>query len=1044
MKIINYYENPATPFVNALPDRAYFIPFADEVSALTNLREESPRMQLLNGNWKFNWYPNLDAVPDYFFAADYDPSDLPNIDVPSCWAPQGYDKWHYIGAKQVMPVDPPYVPVDNPCGTYVVDFDYQVDCALPVTELVFEGVDSAYYVWVNGEFVGYSEVSHGLRMFDISKCLKNGKNRLAVLNLKWSKGTYFEQQDKWRQSGIFRDVYLLSRPAVRLEDFYIHQNIADDYSNAELSTDFTFIGEGGEASIKLYAPDGTLVAEGKTAIAEKANCVLKVDAPLLWSAETPYLYKMVIALPGEVIVQRVGFRTITWDKGVIKVNGCRIRIKGVNRHDTDPATAYAVDREHIIRDLTLMKQNNINAIRTAHYQNSPIVIELCSELGLYVMSEADYETNGLMFLAGSGPAITNGYVSFCPIINDDPIYEAIAMDRMTKNVKRDKNQSSVLFWSLGNESGWGMHQETAGRWIKQYDPTRMLHYENLYPAVDRQPDYSMLDVMSKMYASSRWITEKYGDVAEGDDTVELIPGGGVYTEEYYKEAMKDHPFLQCEYIHAMGNSSGDAEDYFELMEKYERFVGGFVWEWADHAKYIGEDRFGNPMYQYGGDSGEFPTDGNFCMDGLNFPDRRPHTSLKEFKNVIRPIRARWAEVNKVVALRNMLNIIDFKDELYAKFELTVNGEVVQSGKIDLPSCAPGCEVNYELDLKIPAEGQCFLNLFYFNKKANAAVPADFELGLDQLEIECVKPAVNPWLVPAKAAADLSVHETDNVIVVSGANDKGTFEYTFDKKLGIFKFLKVNGKQLLDKPMEYNISRAPTDNDRGFGFVYANWKEGGYYDTVTRVYECMAKQFAESVEIAVRFSMAAIYRGNIVNVAGKWTVGADGMIGFDCDVDRQTRFIFMPRFGIRLFLKNQAEDVTYFGYGPGESYNDKHHYCYRGLFKTNVDELFEDYARPQENGSHWFVQYLNVGSENGAGLQVVPGDEQFSFNVSRYSQEMLENTAHNYELVPSNSTIVCIDYMQSGIGSNSCGPVLLKKYRLDAPHFSFSVKMLPRF
>lgn len=1046
MKVQNYYENPATPFVNALPDRAYFIPFDSEKGALSLLREESARMQLLNGSWKFALYPNIESVPESFFAPEYDPSDLDNIDVPGCWQPQGYDKWHYIGAKQIIPVDPPFVPVDNPCGTYVTEFEYHKTADLPVGELVFEGVDSAYYVWLNGVFVGYSEVSHGIRMFNVSDLLKDGTNRLAVLNLKWSKGTYFEIQDKWRMTGIFRDVYLLSRPSVRLEDFYIHQRISDDFREAELNIDLTFIGAGGEAVARLYGPQGELVAEGKTEIKENAKLSLCVQSPLLWSAESPSLYNLVIELPGEVVLQKVGFRTLTWDKGVIKVNGCPIRIKGVNRHDTDPVTAYTVSREHIRRDLMLMKQNNINAIRTAHYQNSPLVIELCNELGLYVMSEADHETNGLMYYGGDKLCFDNGYRRYTPMINDNPEYELCALDRMLKNPKRDKNQCSVLFWSLGNESGWGQHQETAGRWIKEYDPTRMLHYENLYPGFDRKPDYSMLDVMSRMYPSLKWITEAYGDTPEdptnGIGIDEMLPTDP-YTYECYKNAMKDHPLVLCEFIHAMGNSSGDAEDYFQLMEKYERFAGGFVWEWADHAKYIGDDRSGKPMYQYGGDSGEFPTDGNFCMDGLNYPDRRPHTSLKEYKNVLRPVRARWAVPNKVVAFRNMLNVIDFKDEIYAKFDLTCNGVSVQTGTIDLPSCMPGDEAEYPIELNIPAEGECYLNLFYLNKKANDAVPAGFELGLDQLEISCAKPAVNPWFTPAKAVSALRVHESEKSVVICGKNEKGCFEYTFDKQLGIFKSLKINGRQLMNRAMEYNISRAPTDNDRGFGFVYRDWKDAGYFDAVTRVYCTSVCEREHAVEIGLKFGMGAVYRGIAVKVCGKWTVSDDGLISFECDAERTKDFIYLPRFGIRVFLKKEARDVVYFGYGPGENYIDKHHYCYKGLFKTDVDRLFEDYVRPQENGSHWFVKYLNVGGKCGAGLEVIPGDEQFSFNVSRYSQEALENTMHNYELIPSDSTIVCIDCLQSGVGSNSCGPYLLKQYQLNDMSFSFKVKMLPR-
>ena len=1055
MKVANYYEDISTPHVNTLPDRAYYIPFESEEKARKSLREESGRMQLLNGSWKFAWYPCLDAVPQDFYTEGYDPCELGNIDVPGCWQTQGYDKYHYVCNRHIIPADPPFVPADNPCGTYITEFRFSKDPQVPVTELVFEGVDSCFYVWVNGAFAGYSQVSHAASMFDISGLLKEGTNRLAVLNLKWCTGTYFEVQDKWRMTGIFRDVYLLKRPVVRLEDFYVHPEIAADGSSALLKTDFTFRGRGGVIKIRLYGPEGEPAGETETAIEAGAQAELEVAAPKLWSAEEPVLYTMVCRLPGEVIAQKIGFRRITAENGILRINGHPIRIKGVNRHDTDPVTGYTVSREHIRRDLILMKQNNINAVRTAHYQNSPLVTELCNELGLYVMSEADHELHGLAYSGGDLAPIAKklkedekgggGFRYYCPRLNDNPQYEKAAVDRMTKNPIREKNQCSVIFWSLGNESGWGRNQEIAGRWIKEYDPTRLLHYESLFPGQDRKPDYSCLDVMSRMYPSTMWIEEKYGDRPDYDGSEELISNSDAYTENYYKDFMKYHPFLLCEYIHAMGNSVGDAEDYFELMERYERFAGGFVWEWADHAKYVGDDRLGKPMYQYGGDSGEFPADGNFCMDGMTFPDRRPHTSLLEYKNVLRPVRARWSRVNERLALRNMLNVVDFREELYVTYEVSRNGRKFGEGRFELPSCGPGCEAELPLDLKLPPSGECYLTLFYRNKKANPAVPEGFVLGTDQLALETPAPEENPWYVPETALEGLELHETDRMAVIRGRSSRGEFSYTFDKKLGTFCWMQINGKELLDAPIEYNISRAPTDNDRGFGMAYRDWKEIGYYDAVTRVYEkdTAVEEKDGCVEIRVRFGMAAVYRANVLTASSVWTVSPDGAVELRCEVERQTDFVPLPRFGIRLFLKREARKVVYFGYGPHESYIDKHRSCYKALFETDAEELFEDYVRPQENGSHWFVKYLNVGRQEGAGLQVIPGGEEFSFNVSRYTQETLERTAHNYELVPCKSTVVCLDYRQAGIGSDSCGPALLEKYQLREERFTFAVKMLPR-
>ena len=1053
MRIENYYEDISRPHVNTLADRAYFIPFESEKAAITGLREKSERMQLLNGSWKFQWYPCIEDVPQDFFAPDFYYYGMCNIDVPGCWQTQGYDHYHYVGAEHIMPIDPPHVPADNPCGTYITDFEYEPG-ENSVAELVFEGVDACFYVWVNGTFVGYSESSHAISIFDISNVVKNGKNRLAVLNLKWCTGTYFEIQDKWRMTGIFRDVYILKRPSFRLKDFYTRQSISEDYKNAVLQVELLSEGEAlhgqKKAVLKLLNKEGEIVDQAEWKDGDTSQ--LSVKEPDLWTAETPDLYTLLIELPGEVIAQKIGFRIVSVEQGVIKINGKRIRIKGMNRHDTDAKTGYAVDREHIIRDLRLMKQNNINAIRTSHYQNSPLVIELCNEYGFYVMSEADYETHGIASYRGKKapvpegavPQSGDGYRYYCPIFNDDPQYEIIGMDRICKNVKRDKNQPSVIFWSLGNESGWGRIQEISAKWIKEYDPTRLIHYESLFPAFGRKPDYSVLDVLSCMYASTNWIQEKYGDLEGFDGTAEICAHADPYTDQYYKKNMKYMPFLQCEYIHAMGNSSGDAEDYFALMEKYERFAGGFVWEWADHAKYIGDDRYGQPMYQYGGDSGEYPTDGNFCMDGMNDPARRPHSSLKEYKNVLRPVRAEWIEENKSVRLKNMLNIQNLQGAIKICYELSQNGSVIKNGEIETPNCAPGECARIVLPLQVPKEGECYLRLIYKQKRNTVAVPADFELGFDQLKIKATVQN-KPVMFQEKVAVErLTVQEYDSLYVFNGRTEASEFEYVFDKKKGTFREWKINRHQLLDAPIEYNISRAPTDNDRGFGNVYSIWKQEGYYNAVARIYTTELEQKIDHIDIRVSFGMAGIARGVIMRAEVVWSVFDNGKIRFHCIGRRDTDFMYMPRFGIRLFLKKDASEVDYFGYGPHECYVDKHHSCYKEWFRTNVDDLFENYERPQENGNHYGTTYLHVGNKKGTNIQVMPENGTFEFSVSRYTQEILERTKHDYELLPTQQIIVCLDYMQSGVGSNSCGPDLIQKYRLDCAEFQFTIDILPEY
>lgn len=1065
MKITEYYRDIRLPQVNALPDRAYFIPYASRETALTGCREKSERFSLLNGSWKFSYYTSVEEVPEGFYLPEQDLYNHNDIDVPGMWQTQGYDQYQYLNVQNQFWVDPLHVPADVPCATYLTDFLYYNDPESPITELTFEGVDACYYVWVNGQFAGYSEVSHGLRTFDISSMLKEGSNRLAVLNLKWCTGTYYEIQDKFRFSGIFRDVYYVKRSTVHITDFFTHQKFADDYSSAELTVEVSAAGfekkqnarngrDAAQILFELLDTQGNTVASARAEAKEAVTVSLKVQAPALWSAETPNLYTLLITLGDEVIPQQIGFRKIEIRDGMLLINGCRIRLKGVNRHDTDPVVGYAVDKRHMERDLRLMKQNNINAIRTSHYLCSPLLMELANEYGFYMISEADYETHALPSYLGGDAWLPDGKKGtedaanrqFFSLINDNPEFDLLGMDRLCKNVRRDKNSPAVIFWSLGNEAGFGAVQEKAARWIKAYDPDRLIHYESLYSGFDSEPDYSVLDVLSCMYASTDRIRKLYGDnenydVANERTTVQSEPAA----ERFFRDNAFRKPFLQCEYIHAMGNSTGDAEDYFELMEKYPQFIGGFVWEWADHARYMGDDRNGNPIYNYGGDSGEYPHDGNFCMDGLNYPDRRPHTSLKEYKNVCRPVRASWKEQDRVISLKNMLNLQDLQDAVQISYEATRNGVVEKKGELNTPSCAPWQSCEIPVPVPVPAEGECAIRLIYRQKKETKAVPAGHILGFDQLIFSCRSAQENPLYQAAQAEGDLKLVETGKVYVISGRNSKGDFSYTFGKKNGTFTAWKINNRQVMDAPMEFNVFRAPTDNDRGFGGFYKKWVQHGYDHACTDVRNLSAAQTENEVILTEKIMIAGIARGALCRAAVTWAVTKDGAISLNMHVLRDPMFIYMPRFGIRMFLKKEAKDIAYFGYGPDESYIDKHHLAYKGLFSTNVDELFEDYVRPQENGNHYGTTYLRVGNGYGAGLQVIPGFEAaFEFNASRYTQEQLTEARHNYELVPTNNIVLCLDYKNSGIGSSSCGPDLLPKYRLEEKEFDWSIRMLPEY
>ncbi len=1044
MKIANYYDNPSMIHVNTMPDRAYYFPFTKEDEAISKTREHSDNFYSLNGRWRFDYFKSVDEIPEEYILCDFDYSSCGGIDVPGCWQPQGYDEYHYVGARYIMPCNPPYTPQENPCGVYIRDFDYEEVKEFPDIELTFEGVDSCYYVWLNGEFVGFSQVSHSTSRFDVTDKLRKGTNRIVVLNLKWSFGTYFECQDKFRMTGIFRDVYLLRRAKSRIEDFTVRTEIADEKNIASVMIDFHFRGKAGEKiDVSLINPNGGLIDRNVRDVEEKMTVSFAVEKPKLWTAETPELYKAIIKYSGEVIVQNIGLRDIQVISGIMCVNSSPITLKGVNRHDYNSRTGYTISKEQMVQDLRLMKQHNVNAIRTSHYPNSPVFLEYCDQYGFYVMSEADLELHGLAFSeAQSFFEEVNIYSQHCPVLNDDPFYYDAFQDRISKLIKTNKNHCSVIIWSLGNESGWGRNLKKAAQWVKEYDPTRLLQYEGLYPPVESKPDYEELDILSRMYVSTEWIKSKY-EGYDYDVKNELISQPDELTEEYYSQGMKRMPFVLIEFIHAMGNSCGDAEDYFKCIYKYDCFAGGFVWEWCDHARYIGDSPEGRPKYWYGGDSDEYPTDGNFCIDGLISPEMKPHTSLLEYKNVIRPARAEIKDGE--IVIKSTLDFIDLAEYLDITYEVSQNGQTVEVGILPRKSIKARKAVSFELPSGVFKGDNVYLKLEYKAKKGTDFIPSGFSLGFDELNLNAHDNELHTMPLIPEVKAGLKIQELNREIIVQGTNNNGDFCYTFDKKKGVISSLIVNQEELIIKPMEYNIWRAPTDNDRGrgFGMVMSKWTAVGYDRLITGVRNLKIVKSKSAVSIKVDFDLSAVSVKSVLSGTAEWKVTADGLISVFIAANRPSQFIYLPRFGIRLFLRQEIDFVSYFGYGPTESYIDKHHACWHGFFEAKANELFEDYIRPQENGSHFDCSFLSVSDKKSRTLRVVSeGKARFSFNVSHYSQEQLTKASHNFELSQERHTVVCIDYKMSGIGSNSCGPNLLPQYQLEEEYFEFAFTMLP--
>ncbi len=1008
MIVPRFYEDLNVMHDKTMPARAYYIPASVRMDDLVEHRENSDRFQMLSGEWKFQYYNSIYDVKESFYEKGYDVSGFDHVTVPGVWQMDGYDTHQYTNIRYPFPFDPPYVPQDIPCGAYVHNFEYNREKKASKAFLNFEGVDSCFYVWVNGVYAGYSQVSHATSEFDVTDLLNEGENTLAVLVLKWCDGSYLEDQDKFRMSGIFRDVYLLKRPEKTIRDYHITTDVEKDRVTVKLDMYFS---EPVETKVTIEDKYGAVVARGEAA--EDGVLELTVLNPVLWNAENPYLYQIILTMPDEVIVDRIGFRTIEIRDKVVYFNGEKIKFRGVNRHDSDPKTGFVIDVRQIKKDLMLMKQHNFNAIRSSHYPNAPYFYQMCDEYGFMVIDEADIEAHGPFMLYRKEDTDQNRFRRWNEKIADDPAWEKAIVDRVRLMVQRDKNRPCIVMWSMGNESAYGCNFEKALAWTKNFDPDRITQYESArYRNYDITYDYDNLDLYSRMYPSLQEI------------------------EDYLKND-GSKPFLLVEYCHSMGNGPGDFEDYFQMIHKDDRMCGGFVWEWCDHAIAHGTAENGKTRYYYGGDHGEAIHDGNFCMDGLVYPDRTPHTGLLEYKNVYRPVRVvSYDWKNGQIVLHNYMDFDDLNNYVDIFYEMTQDGITVEKGKLVNVVAAPHSDAVVELKLQVPSTGKVYLKLIYRLKKQMPLLEPGHELGFDEIKLanedDRNRQAVK-WLEQEKEVGAIDVKENERQVVLQ-AND---FTYVFDKRTGLFEDMQFAGRSYIDHPMELNIWRAPTDNDM---YIKKEWKKAHYDAAYTRAYRIEVLQNKHGVFIMEHVAVLADTVQKILDVEMTWKINEDGKIEAVIEAVKDREFPELPRFGIRMFLNKKMNEVTYFGMGPQESYRDKHQASCHGLFRSKVAQMHEDYIRPQENGSHYDCDYVEITSGQ-YGIAAVSNDS-FSFNVSVYTQEELERASHNYELEESDSTVFCMDYAMNGIGSNSCGPDVLDKYRFAEEAFRFQFELIP--
>lgn len=996
-----YWEDTLKLHINCEKPHAYFIPYENEYKAQKGIRGTSKFLQSLTGSWKFKYHDSVNNVEDGFYNSDYNVSSWDELVVPSNWQMHGYDKPQYVNFNYPIPFDPPFVPNNNPAGLFVRDFNINSINDKNIN-LFFEGVDSCFYVWINGTQIGYSQVSHMTTEFNITSYLKPGNNRIAVMVLKWCDGSYLECQDKWRLSGIFREVYLLTREKVYISDIFVKTELKDDFSKGTLKCEIeTFGNVSSEIKGILQDNKGNILYEKAIKFLKNGILEFKISDPLLWSAEMPNLYSLFIYHGDEIIPLKVGFKKIEIKNSIILINGKAVKFKGVNRHDTHPELGQAIPMQHMKEELFLMKRHNINAIRTSHYPNDPRFLELCDEIGFYLIDEADLESHG----AGSAGNIDS--------VAKDPMFETAFIDRMELMVERDKNHACIVMWSLGNESGYGENHVKMVEWAKNRDNSRLVHYEGATGWGKNELDSSCLDVYSRMYPT----------ISEMEDLI-------------LNDEMEKRPYILCEYCHAMGNGPGDLKEYWDLMYKYPRLAGGFVWEWADHSVKT-KTQEGIEFYAYGGDFDEKLHDGNFCIDGLVYPDRTPHTGLLELKNVICPVKTEAVDLySGQLKVTNHYDFIDLSSVLL-NWKIEKDGEIIESGKLDNLNINPQESEIITISYTMPnkADGRYFLTVSYTQRNNTTWAEEGYELGFEQFELPVGR--VEKIDLMTSQMPGIRIIKTDREVKIHGTD----FKYVFNMYSGSFTCIQYQGINLICTEPTFNLWRAPIDNDSS---IKLKWIEEGYHRLEPHIYSVtIVSEDDRHITFCSEFSLGGHIKKPVIHLKSIWTVYGSGDIILETQGKVREGLPFLPRFGLQLCMPKGNEHVEYFGYGPHESYVDKHRSTRKSRFDTTVDFSHENYLKPQENGSHYKTEWATVSNSLGMGLLFI-GMDDFSFNVSHYTPHDLTNASHPFKLKRREETIVNIDYGLSGIGSNSCGPELLHAYRLSQSDICFNLRIKPVF
>ncbi|MHA7964007.1 glycoside hydrolase family 2 TIM barrel-domain containing protein [Paenibacillus sp. CAU 1782] len=1012
MTISREWEQLDCLHINREPARASFIPYDSKAGAKTGRRGSSPHYQTLNGAWKFRYHKSVQEVDPAFHNEDsVRLGDWDSLIVPSCWQTNGYDGMQYTNINYPIPYDPPFVPDQNPAGAYVRDFNLSPNWMGKKTFVVFEGVNACFYVWVNGAFVGYSQGSRIPSEFDLSAHVKAGSNTIAVLVLKWCDGTYLEDQDLWRYSGIYRDVYLVSRDSAHIRDVFAKPLLQEDFSSGEVSVELETTAAL-DVAAELLDPQGVKVGEASGSIDGNGVLSLQVNRPQLWNAEQPRLYELYLQAGGEVLRFRIGFKSIVIKDGVFRINGRPVKLKGVNRHDSHPVLGQSIPVNHMIKDLDLMKQHNVNTVRTSHYPNDPRFLDLCDEYGFYVIDEADLECHGVNNTGKQGE------VAFHKLATD-PAWKDSFVDRAVRMVERDKNHASVIIWSLGNESGYGANHMAMAEWTRARDNSRPVHYEGAAPHYLGDTNVDCLDLESRMYAST-------SDIAQ-----------------YAQNEENTKPLFLCEYSHAMGNGPGDLQDYWDVIYAHPKLMGGCVWEWNDHGIAV-KTPSGVPYFAYGGDFGETPHDGNFCIDGLVSPDRKAHIGLLELKQVIAPVYVTAGDIGGgIFKVENRYDFIDLS-HLSLRWKLESGGVLVDQGTAAPLTAAAGESQLVQIPYTAQGVDNEVLTVSVWEHGETRWAPAGHEITFAQFQVNkaaSAKGLADNGQAGSEAAlqraAFISAGEAGGLLTISGFD----FRHVFDLRKGTLAEASRHGVQMLKEPARFTVWRAPADNDRN---IRQDWEREGFDRAVMKVYSSSWETLENgSIVASAAFSLGSHTRSPLLRGESKWHFQPDGSITLAVSADVREDVPFLPRFGVELVMPKGTEEVEYYGYGPHESYIDKRASVRKGKYLLSVDEMARTYIMPQETGSRFGTEWAAVTSELGMGLRF-DAPAPFSFQALHYTAADLTAATHTHKLVSREETIVTVDYKMSGVGSNSCGPQLLEKYRLDEKQFAFELTLTPIF